>query len=64
MRTILTVGSLAFAALIAAPAFADPDEDSLVINDELEMVTETAAPAHMEYMDTIYSGLCINLRNL
>ena len=56
MRTILTAGSFAVLALLAAPALADPDEDNLVINDELQMVTETAAPAHMEYVDTIYSG--------
>jgi len=43
-------------ALVAAPALAEPDGDSLVINDELDMVTETAAPAHLENLDTIYSG--------
>lgn len=46
----------AIAALIAGPAIADPDSDSLIVNGETEMVTETAAPAHMEYIDTIYSG--------
>ncbi len=44
------------AALVAAPALAGPDEDNLIINGEIEIVTETAAPAHMEYVDTIYSG--------
>ncbi len=52
-RTIITTACL---TLFMAPAFAGPDEDSLVINDEIEMVTETAAPAHMENVDTIYSG--------
>jgi len=43
-------------ALFAAPVWAGPDDDNLVINDELEMVTQTAAPAHLENVDTIYSG--------
>ncbi|CAN0603674.1 unnamed protein product, partial [Ectocarpus sp. 12 AP-2014] len=38
------------------PAQADPDDDQLTVNGEIEMVTETAAPSHMEYVDTIYSG--------
>ncbi|MDF0600012.1 sulfur oxidation c-type cytochrome SoxA [Psychromarinibacter sp. C21-152] len=42
--------------LAAAPALAQPDEDELVINGETEIVTETEAPDHMEYLDTIYSG--------
>ena len=51
----LSVGVL---ALVAAPAaiMAEPDNDQLVINDELQMVTETAAPEHLEWVDTIYSG--------
>ncbi len=43
-------------ALIAGPTLAGPDDDNLVINDETTLVTETAAPAHMENVDTIYSG--------
>ncbi len=50
-----TTCALALLAL-SLPAQADPDDDSLVINGDLEIVTETAAPAHMEYVDTIYSG--------
>ncbi len=50
-----TTGALALMAL-SLPALAGPDEDSLVINGDLEIVTETAAPAHMENIDTIYSG--------
>jgi sulfur-oxidizing protein SoxA len=46
----------AIAALLAGPVLADPDSDSLVVNGEIEMITETAAPAHMENIDTIYSG--------
>jgi len=46
----------ALATALSVPAFADPDEDTLIINGEIEIVTETAAPAHMENIDTIYSG--------
>ncbi len=48
----------AMAALLVAPAVmaGGPDDDSLVINEELEMVTETAAPDHLDALDTIYSG--------
>ena len=47
------------ALLLSVPAMtlADPDEDTLAINGELDMVTETAAPAHLsDVLDTIYSG--------
>ncbi|RVT81760.1 sulfur oxidation c-type cytochrome SoxA [Rhodobacteraceae bacterium CCMM004] len=40
----------------AAAAGPGPDEDQLVINGEIEIVTEAEAPAHMEYVDTVYSG--------
>jgi len=50
------VSVLALTALASAPALADPDDNSLTINGEIEIVTETAAPAHMENVDTIYSG--------
>jgi len=46
----------AAASVFALAAHAGPDEDNLVVNGEIEMVTETAAPAHMENVDTIYSG--------
>jgi len=43
--------------LSATGATAGPDEDSLVINGETEIVTETAAPEHLsDIFDTIYSG--------
>ena len=43
--------------LSATGAMAGPDEDSLVINGETEIVTETAAPEHLsDVFDTIYSG--------
>ena len=49
----------AIAALLALPmsAQAGPDDDKLVINEEIEMVTKTAAPAHLQdAMDEIMSG--------
>ena len=47
---------VAVLALLAGTAWAEPDEDSLVVNEETELVTETEAPAHLEAFDTIYSG--------
>lgn len=49
---------LGAAAIVALPmmATADPDEDQLVVNGEIEMVTETEAPEHLDYVRTIYSG--------
>lgn len=50
----------AVAALLVAPglAFADPDDDVLVINGEIEMITKAPAPAHMADtpIDQIMSG--------
>lgn len=56
MKKALSLGVVALAVGFAGGAYAGPDDNNLVINDELEMVTETAAPAHMENVDTIYSG--------
>lgn len=50
----------AIAALVIAPglAMADPDDDTLIINGETEMITKAAAPEHMSDtgVDTIMSG--------
>lgn len=44
------------AALIATSAFADEDAE-LVVNGEIEMVTKTAAPAHLsDVLDEVISG--------
>ncbi|WP_460273207.1 sulfur oxidation c-type cytochrome SoxA [Celeribacter sp. ULVN23_4] len=51
-------GALAVLAAFAltAPAFADEDAE-LVINGEIEIVTKTAAPAHLDgHLDEIMSG--------
>ncbi|SNS52632.1 sulfur oxidation c-type cytochrome SoxA [Tropicimonas sediminicola] len=47
-------GALAISAVGAANA--DPVDDTLVINDEIEMTVKTAAPEHMEYVDEVMSG--------
>lgn len=52
---ILSAIALAAAGL-AAPSLAQPDEDQLVVNGEIEMITEAAAPDHLENVRTIYSG--------
>ncbi|WP_299836814.1 sulfur oxidation c-type cytochrome SoxA [uncultured Jannaschia sp.] len=54
MKTrMLTLAGL----LLTGPALADPDDDTLVINGEIEIVTEAPAPAHLsDVFDTIYSG--------
>ncbi len=48
----------AIAAVLVFPvaAMAGPDEENLVINEELDMTSVTEAPAHLENLDTIYSG--------
>ena len=48
----------AIAALIAAPvAFAGgADDDTLILNGEIEMITKAKAPDHMEYVDEVISG--------
>lgn len=45
--------------ITAGPVFAGgPDDDKLVINEEIEMITKTAAPAHLEGVlgDQVISG--------
>lgn len=49
----------AIAALLAAPlaAVAGPDSDELVVNGEINMVTQTEAPAHLDgALSELYSG--------
>ena len=54
-KAMATVAALVLAAPMGA--MADPDDDTLVLNDETTMVTKTAAPAHLEgALDTIMSG--------
>lgn len=57
MKKIGAISVMAATLSFAAGAvLADPDEDNLVINEEIQMTTETTAPEHMEWVDTIYSG--------
>lgn len=49
----------AAAAVLALPlaAAAGPDDDTLVVNEEIEMITKTAAPEHLsDVMDEVMSG--------
>lgn len=50
------MGATLALAMVPTLGMSDPDEDSLTINGEIAIVTETAAPAHLENVDTIYSG--------
>ncbi|GFE49661.1 SoxAX cytochrome complex subunit A [Roseobacter cerasinus] len=55
-KTTLAVCSIAVLWVGPQLAVADPDDDQLVINEEISIVTEVAAPAHVENLSTIYSG--------
>jgi sulfur-oxidizing protein SoxA len=49
----------AVAAVMLAPtfAFADADDDTMVLNEDISMVTKTAAPAHLsDALDEVMSG--------
>jgi sulfur-oxidizing protein SoxA len=48
--------TLMAALAVCLPAVAMAEGEKLVINGEIEMVTETAAPAHAENLSTIRSG--------
>ncbi len=56
MRKSTLFCAAAAAAISSGWAMADPDDDELVINGEIEIVTEAPAPEHVENLDTIYSG--------
>lgn len=58
MTRIKALSATALALALAAPAVAGPDDDNLMINGDLNMVTETAAPDHLggALGSTIYSG--------
>lgn len=49
----------AVAAVLLAPtfAYADADDDTMVLNEDISMVTKTAAPAHLsDALDEVMSG--------
>ena len=48
-KGLLRSSMAAIAALaLAGPSIADPVDDTLIVNDEIEMVTRTAAPDHLD----------------
>lgn len=56
-RTMRTLGGLAGVAMMATTVYADPVDDTLVLNEEQTLVTKTAAPEHLsDVMDEIMSG--------
>ncbi|MCB1478831.1 MAG: sulfur oxidation c-type cytochrome SoxA [Tepidamorphaceae bacterium] len=56
LQYALGIAGLTLAVGIGTAAFAGPDEDKLVINDVIEMITEAPAPEHVKQLGTIYSG--------
>ena len=50
------LGKLAAVLAVFAASAASAQDDNALSIDGLEIVTETAAPAHLENVDTIYSG--------
>ncbi|WP_424975499.1 sulfur oxidation c-type cytochrome SoxA [Dinoroseobacter sp. S124A] len=58
MKTLSLKAALSIATVVTSlgvAAWANEDAE-LVVNEEIEMVVRTAAPEHMENVDTIYSG--------
>lgn len=54
-KTMTFVGAVAMA--LPAVGAAEPDDDTLILNGEIEMTTKAPAPAHLEdVMDTVMSG--------
>lgn len=50
-------GALLASALAAAPLMAEPVDDTLILNEDLTLVTRTAAPDHLsDVMDEVISG--------
>ncbi len=49
--------ALLASAVFCTPLMADPVEDTLILNEEITMVTRTAAPAHVsDVLDEVISG--------
>lgn len=56
-RTGRFISVIGATALATGAAFADPVDDTLILNEEIEMVTRTAAPAHIaDSLDEVMSG--------
>ncbi|UWR93632.1 sulfur oxidation c-type cytochrome SoxA [Phaeobacter inhibens] len=51
------ITAIAMAMALPVAAFAEADDDTLVVNEEIEMVTKTTAPAHVsDVLDEVMSG--------
>lgn len=55
-RTTILAAGAAIALGLPSAAGPGPDDEQLIINGELELVTEAPAPDYLENVDTIYSG--------
>lgn len=56
-RTGRITGLIGAAALLGGAAFAGPVDDTLVVNEEIEIITRTAAPTHLsDALDEVLSG--------
>ena len=57
MIKLAGVAGIFLVGVFGAVAYADPAEDTLILNEDIKMVTKTAAPAHLsDVMDEVYSG--------
>ena len=57
MMKLAGISGILSVGLLGAVAYAEPAEDTLILNEEIQMVTKTAAPAHLsDVLDDVYSG--------
>ena len=57
MMKLAGISGILSVGLFSAVAYAEPAEDTLILNEEIQMVTKTAAPAHLsDVLDDVYSG--------
>ncbi len=56
MKSTKTLISALAMVATAGMVVADPDDDQLTVNGEIEIITEAAAPAHTENLSKVYSG--------
>ncbi|MDO5528172.1 MAG: sulfur oxidation c-type cytochrome SoxA [Paracoccus sp. (in: a-proteobacteria)] len=57
LERLSTIAAAMVLMAVAAPLSADPVDDQLVVNGELELATDAPAPEHLQdRMSTIYSG--------
>lgn len=55
-KTIMNLAAASALALTAGASMAGPVDDTLTINEEIEITLTAPAPEHMEYIDTVMSG--------